>query len=299
MIQKVLENDELCVTILPEFGAKISSIYFKKKRFELAAPNTRGMYLPSDAGTRFEDRDASGLDDAFPNINEETVTEAGRTVHYRDHGDIWRSAFDVVEVSEQDITLRMYNAERGYLYQKRIEVRDNTVQLHYEITNLTEEPFPALWAFHGLLRYEEDMTFFYPDGTDGFINAMKDPVLGEADRCYRPDSPVYDFTRVPAKDSLDMKKFYVQGKVKEGRCGCRYPKAGVCCTLSYDAAILPYLGVWITAGGYRGDYNCALEPSNGYYDAISKARSTGTLAYLKPGQPWRFTLTLSIEEENC
>lgn len=68
------------------------------------------------------------------------------------------------------------------------------------------------------------------------------------------------------------------------------------CRLKYDARKLPYLGVWITAGGFRGDYNCALEPSSGYYDDIRTARENGTAYMLKKDEPMIFDLEVILEE---
>ena len=48
-----------------------------------------------------------------------------------------------------------------------------------------------------------------------------------------------------------MVKYYVDQKVKTGFCGYRYPSQGLRCTFRYDPEKLPYLGLWITAGGFR------------------------------------------------
>ena len=85
-----------------------------------------------------------------------------------------------------------------------------------------------------------------------------------------------------------MVKYYVDQKVKTGFCGYRYPSQGLRCTFRYDPEKLPYLGLWITAGGFRGDYNCALEPANGYYDSIPKAAESGSLCFLKKEEPFHF-----------
>lgn len=109
------------------------------------------------------------------------------------------------------------------------------------------------------------------------------------------ESP-YDFTGVPAVKPKSMVKYYVKGEVEEGCCGYEYPSQHMRCRLSYNEKILPYLGVWITAGGYRGDYNCAFEPSNGFYDSIEIARENGSLYQLKPGEPLEFDMVIEIEE---
>lgn len=69
------------------------------------------------------------------------------------------------------------------------------------------------------------------------------------------------------------------------------------CTLKYDANKLPYLGVWITAGGYRGDYNCALEPATGFYDDVPRTIKNGTIRVLEPGGEFAFTLEISLRKE--
>ena len=66
--------------------------------------------------------------------------------------------------------------------------------------------------------------------------------------------------------------------------------------MRYDAAKLPYLRVWITAGGFQGDYNCSLEPPSGFYDKVSRARTLKTLPVLGSGEETEFELALSLEE---
>lgn len=50
----------------------------------------------------------------------------------------------------------------------------------------------------------------------------------------------------------------------------------------------------VSAGGFRGDYNCALEPANGYYDDIRIAHRNQSLYYLRKGKPLQFTLELEV-----
>lgn len=105
----------------------------------------------------------------------------------------------------------------------------------------------------------------------------------------------YDFSRVPEKTSKTMVKYYVDEKIGKGFCGYRYPAHGVECTLKYDAKKLPFLGVWVTAGGFRGDYNCALEPSNSYYDDIRIAKHNKTVYLLKRERPLLFELEIRLK----
>ena len=61
---------------------------------------------------------------------------------------------------------------------------------------------------------------------------------------------------------------------------------------------IPCIWTWhgLTAGDFQGDYNCALEPSSGFYDKVSRAGTLKTLPVLGSGEETEFELALSLEE---
>lgn len=94
-----------------------------------------------------------------------------------------------------------------------------------------------------------------------------------------------------------MEKYYVEGMVGEGYCGYLYPVQGMKAEISYDPEKLPYLGFWVTAGAFRGDFNCALEPTTGFYDSIAVAQKNGRCPALAPDEQMGFTITVRLCEE--
>lgn len=287
-----LDNDMLRAVILPERGGKTASIVYKPRNFELLA-QPKGEYPPLEHSMNFSLGDASGFDDAFPSIDPETVNVGGKQVAYPDHGEIWT------------MTMRAYLLDGGlmlmgeskllpYSYQKEIRLDGDKVIYRYTITHTGGEPFPCLWACHCLMRYEPDMRLSYPKGMEYAVNVLQSEELRACGACHALAGGVYDFTSVPPPLSLTMVKYYLQGCCVEGRCGCRYPSQSVACDMEFDAQALPYLGFWLTAGGYRGEYNCAFEPATGYYDSISRAQSTKTVYILESGQTLSFSLTLHL-----
>ncbi len=289
----VLENNILKVTVLPRLGGKSASVFYKINDFELFPPVQNGVYKEPQEDTLFEDCDASGFDDAFPTIvgvNKESPGDEGR---YTDHGEIWRSSMKA-KILQEYLELTYKSEKNGYFYKKDISLHGSSVIYQYSIQNVSREDFPCLWAMHGLARYEEDMELFYPEGVKSFLNTMDSPLLGKEGTRYPARNQTYDFYTVPEASSLTMVKYYAEGKVSEGRCGYRYPGQNVQCEILYDEKKLPYLGFWLTAGGFRGDYNCAMEPSNGYYDGIGKARENGSLFVLKAGETLKFTIKIRL-----
>jgi hypothetical protein len=77
-----------------------------------------------------------------------------------------------------------------------------------------------------------------------------------------------------------------------------YPSQNIRAEIFFDAAVLPYLGFWITSGGFRGDYNCAFEPSSGCYDRVSIAKANKRPDYLGPGEIKTFSLNINLKEKN-
>lgn len=292
MSKLILENHQIQVTVLPEFGGKISSIYYKEKNFECVAVNRSGVYEKSNRTTAFSDRDASGIDDVFPSFEEEKVYYEGRESQYTDHGEIWRSCFEVVKVTLSEVELFYSSDENAYDYTKIIRLLKSGVSIKYHIVNKAESPLPCIWGFHGLFRYESDMRFFYPKGIKKFTNVFQSEELGSVGSTYSLDNEQYDFKGVGSIFQKSAVKYYAEEEVQEGRCGYYYPSHGVACELQYDYEVLPYLGVWITAGGYRNDYNCALEPTNGFYDTVLRAINNKKVYYLVKDTPLEFELQI-------
>ena len=300
-----MENDFLRVIILPGLGGKVASLYYKPKEFEAAAQTERRYPERYEAHTLFSEGDSSGLDEAFPTIVASSPEYGDRRFWYPDHGEIWKSAMEY-RIDGSGLILTCQSARNPYRYKKELSLRQNELHYHVCIENNSDMDFPCLWAFHGLMRYEPDMRLIFQDTIRCFLNVSDSRELGSADnRFYISEEGIwhcgqriYDFTRVPPPEVVTELKYYASDEVKRGACGYEYPAQGVRCMLNYDETKLPYLGFWVTAGAYRGDYNCAWEPSNSFYDGIGTAEKNRKLYVLKAGEEVSFSLCLSFEDLN-
>ena len=292
----ILENDRLKIELLPEMGGKILSFFSKEGNFELAAQPAR-RHPEGAAARKFSDW-AFGMDDTFPSIDAETVEWKGRRLEYPDHGEIWKNGFALTDQTDQSASLFWKSESFGYSYQKESLLKEEHLTIRYRIVNESENELPCLWTWHGLLRYEQDVEFSLPEEIERFRNVLSDGPLGEAGILYPRKNPVYDFERMPKTNGPCMVKYYGEEPVREGICEAFYPAQGMLLRLSYDAGVLPYLGVWITAGGFQGDYNWAIEPTSGFYDSVSTAEKNKKLKVLGPGEVMEFELTLSLSKKS-
>lgn len=294
-----LENTNLRIVICPSLGGKITSFYLKEKDFELAAKSSqeqtqaRGQLEAEKRKDNFAPY-AYGMDDAFPNVNQEMIDWDGRILHYPDHGEIWSADFEICERASDKVRIKWQSPEFNYSYEKCMKLRGNTLEIEYHIVNHGKEELPCIWTWHGLLRYEQDMELILPKDVIHCRNVLDDCILGKEGMVYPLQNDTYDFTKMPNPVECDMIKYYNEEDVMEGHCGIYYPTQNVSHYLDYDAKIFPYLGIWITAGGFQGDFNAALEPTNGYYDRISKARENQKLPVLQADEILSFVLKLTL-----
>lgn len=295
---KLLENKFLRVVVYPGMGGKITSLFHKERMFEAAAQSGGAKKRAARQGFA---RYAYGLDDAFPNIDEEDFIRNHRKLHYPDHGEVWSADFKILDCRQDFLKIAWESKAFGYRYEKELYLKEDTLSMRYDITNIGEEELPAIWTWHGLMRYEEDMEILLPEDTKRCRNVLEDKDLGRPDTIYPYKKSVYDFSKVPAAASRKAVKYYIEPESADGTiseqsacCGFFYPSRRMCCLLQYNKEKLPYLGVWVTAGGFLGDYNCALEPSNGFYDSVSKAAANDRLPVLAPGECMDFELDVSL-----
>ena len=294
-----MQNETLRCVCLPEHGGKLASLYHKETGFELLFQSPSGRFRKAQPGSAFGDFEACGFDDAFPSIDAGIVSTERGDVRYFDHGEIWTAKFDCQQRTD-GLRLTYQSPFLGYRYVKSLSLSENMLKVEYMIRNESDTLFPCIWACHCLVNYRSDMRLIFPKGTKSVMTVMDTEMLGPAGAVYRypvdktADGNSYDFTRVPPADGKTMLKYYSCGVSHEGRCGYRYPSDGLEAVIRYDEKTLPYLGFWITAGGYRGDMNCALEPTNGFYDSIAMAQRNGKCPELALGDEMRFWIEIAL-----
>ncbi len=294
-----LENENLRVVVLPYLGGKIASLYKKDKDFELVYQNKEEVYRKAKVYDNFAEFDASGLDDAFPSIDEGIVKFKNNEILYPDHGEIWTGTFDFNIVGDT-VELYFTSTILSYDYKKIISLNENLLEINYEIVNTGKENLPCIWAAHYLVNCHEDMELILPKSTDSVMNVCKSKYLGEigdlhsypiTKDCYGNE---YRLDKIFPHNANKYEKYYICNPISEGKCGIYYPHKDVAYLLHFDKEKLPYIGFWVTEGGFRGDYNCALEPSNGFYDSIDRARLEGKLHELRVGENLNFTIGIEL-----
>ena len=261
-----LMNDRLQVKVLPEYGGKIASLRFHGLEL-LAQPPDDTVYAPVP-GSVFDEHAAWGWDDVFPAMG-------GGYDH--DHGFIWTTPMNA-ETNRESITLTA--DVEGWRYCKRLTLQDNGLYAVWHITNQTRQTKSALWVCHCLWNAKPGIRFEFPQGYE--------PLLA-GEEC---EDAVY----ACCPDTVMCAKQWGVRAINKGHCGFFLPDKQGRVVIWYDAAKLPFLGFWISTGGWNNTRQFAFEPSTSFYDTRARAEASGTLLALQPGESVSFSMEIQVQD---
>lgn len=275
-----LENEILKLEVLRDYGAKIASIVHLEREHEFLFQPTLGRYELPIYGDDFYKYDTSGIDDTIPTIDADIYPES--KVALMDHGDTWAQVWEYEVVGDTLIcTVELKSLPLKLV--KKLKLVENRIEFKYELINETDEDIMYLWAFHGLNVFnDETEMFFRQEGT--ILNVI--------------DGTDYDFDykKLVNYEDGSENKYYFEDEITDGYCGLDYRDVKLKYILDYDTKINAYLGVWITKGGFKGEYNCALESASGYYDSLSRAYENDKYSTVKAKSSVQWDMNVIIEE---
>jgi len=295
-----VENEIIKLAVLPELGAKIASLVYKPQNFEVLFQPTQGMYQIPEYGSDFPRYDTSGVDEMFPTIDPCKYPYASSYFGTKlpDHGELWTLPWTVTEADEY-LTTNVQGVALPYTISRKISLDDHAIQLDYEVANIGDELIHGLWAFHGLTACDEWTRLILPQG-QGVINVQDSTILGPAGTSHSfpitigQDGKEYHLNHVEPQSNGTTKKIYVEGPVSEGQTALTLNQGQLLYTLLFPKEKVPYLGVWINEGGFKGEYNCALEPATGYYDSLEIAHEKQCVQSIKPGESIEWCLRIEL-----
>lgn len=279
----LIKTPRAVATFLPEDGGKLASLQAADgwEFLEQAKGDAYGV-LAYDGS--YVEAECSACDDMYPTID--PCTPSPHFPEYPDHGEVCRMPF-TVKVEEQSFTLSVVSRRLGFTYEKRVTCdEEGHLLLHYTIHNGTAYEFPDLWAMHCMLRGDESARLLLPFDEAEPVEMM----FGPPDALELPRDRLLPF----AADAPTY-KFYYPGPMPEGFCGCRYEKNGHQVLFRFDEKKVPYLGLWLNSGGFKGMYNLALEPCTALYDTPDRALQRGRGSCLAPGETVTFTIRVEIQ----
>lgn len=298
----ILENEFLKVIVLKSFGAKIASIYYKKQRFEVLFQSVKDEYAIPKYGDSFEKYDTSGWDEMFPTIDkcEYPYDTKHKGIEMPDHGELWSISWSFT-IEGEGLKAVAVSPKFDYIFTRYICLNESTIHAKYEIKNIGEDSLYGLWAFHGLLACDEQSKLLLYNVHE-IVNVHESDELGKVGTVHNYPltknikSGDYHLDKIKPASAKKTEKFYVNGELLKGEAGITLNKGNLSLIMQFPKEKLPYLGVWINEGGFKDEYNCAIEPASGFYDSVEIAKKYNKIRKIKAGEVDSWFLDLTLKE---
>jgi len=273
-----LETELMKVIVVPEIGAKIVSLFYKPTQKEWLLDSGQRPLVVLAEGAAFGKSDMSGWDECFPTINpcQYPLEGANYGNHLPDHGEIWSIPWQAA-LEQESLTLKVAGKCLPYTFQRKMSfIAEDVMRLEYEAINLSDEALSVMWTAHPQFTVTSDTRICLPE-------AIKEMICVHGGNTLLADEAVYNWpvaavageeTHLDTMDftvEKDSKKLYYPTAVPEGWSGLSCSESEDYLLMKVDKEQVPYLGIWIDELDYNDRVTCALEPSTGFYDSLTKA----------------------------
>ncbi len=299
----VFESSNMIVKFLPDFGAGIGSIFYKKagKEFLVQRPEPAYRTVPFDGS--YVDGECSGLDDMFPTIDTCFYEkDPWKGAKLADHGEIWNLKA-MTGISRDAACFTIHGIRLPYIFEKRARfISDSVLRIDYKVINNTQFDMEFIWAAHTMLNTEPGVKIMVPPELKKaiavFSNTGRIGNYGEEFDWpeYTDKNGVRRNIAVMGQREDNCEKYYFKNTLKKGWCAAHYPD-GNCFALSFPAEKVPYLCVLHNPGSFRNIYNLFLEPCTASFDRPDFAAVRGQNS--KVGSFSEYNWYLNIVIGNC
>lgn len=302
-----LESETIRIVVVPTMGAKIVSLLDKRTGVEwLAGPGER-PFRPAAYGATFDQQDMSGWDEMFPTITACSYPAPGAYagVPLPDHGEVW--AVPWTNLGGEDLTLAVEGRALPYRLTRRLSLSGSTtLRFDFHLLNLGTEPMPYIWAAHPQFACGTEAQVVLPQEVTQVYNVLTEEWGWGAFNATRPwpiatreDGVALQLDAIGSPTLKRARKFYVMPEQTIGAATLVRRLAGDWLRMDWDAAQVPYLGLWVDEGALNAASVAAPEPATGFYDSLALAWQNQRVAVVQPGAEvtWWLTVQLGTSEE--
>ena len=300
---QLLENDFLRLTFLPDYACKLASLVSKKTGREFLFQSSKETLEIPPYGAPFSAYDSSGFDEVFPSIDACPYPDGPwKNLSVPDHGEVWAMQWSSAFGPDGKSVKSVVRSEHfPYVLSRTVTLKSNEILFEYEAENTADEPFKFIWTPHCLLACSPATRLLIPGNlTEVMTVEHSTRRLGPWGTRHNYPMTVdvtghpFDLAATEPVTAQNCEKFYFTSPNTAGWCGVEHTDTGEQLIYEYPADKVPYLGIWKTQGGYRGDYNIALEPCTGVYDDLYAADKIRRTAVIPPHGKYTWTLKMTV-----
>lgn len=295
----MLSNRWIRLVLLPELGGKLWSLEYRPRALEWLWHNPRVPLTRAPFGSSFDDHWAGGADVAFPSCYTSywdgwSVPELGEWWSIP-----WNARFD-----EDDQTGALVLSAGGRVWPVevtraiRLAHEAPVVTLEFQITNISQKPYPFVMGFHPALAIAPGHRI---DVSPGMVQVDESDGIGTIGQKYCwPWLPTpqgeRDMRMVPPPTRGEYGGHFLRPSGPDLWWAVTDSRQRTGLGLAAPRDQFAGFWMWQVYGGWRGYYHLALEPWTGYPITLHRAVEAGSAQWLMPGEPYHTTLTLTCFE---
>ena len=291
-----LANAQVEVMVIPALGAKLFSLRsLATGREWLWRPPEPTRLFANRLGDAFTDGTLVGADECLPTIGACTV--AG--LELPDHGEVWSAAWSLDEsaLASGEIRTSLRLPRSPFTFARTVSLNEGTVLLDYALQNHASTRQPFLWALHPLLTFVEGDHLCLPEEVRQVrVESARQPDSPRGAQWNWPSpEPGVDLHALKLAGDEASVKFFA-GPLTSGMARIENSRTGDRLEFRWPVSEHPFLGVWLTRGGWLGAHHPAIEPTNAPCDALDAALYEPTPAlFVDAGDTrhWRVVLDLT------
>jgi hypothetical protein len=301
ILQVVLENDQLRLTVLPELGGRLWSIVDRARGEELLWHHPTLPLSAVTPGAGYDDAFAGGWDELFP--SDAAVEVYG--IAFPDHGEWWSQPWEW-QVVEEPEALTLSLAGSGYatphdaLRTITLHRSGATFTWRTQITNTGDVEIPYIWRHHPALPIRRGSRLELPPARVE-ANADDAGAMSAAPftwpHAILADGSARDLSVLPEADSGEVWMLYAT-ELPEGLVRITWPGNGEGEThgisFSFDPSRVTAVTTFATFGGWRDLQTILPEVGVGYPADLREAVAAGTAGRLGVGETVEFEVRVEV-----
>lgn len=256
----ILDNGAVRVVVLPRLGGRIWELtdVLRERQWIWHRPGAALVQLPG--GASYDDNWAGGWEELFP--NDAPGTLEGRMLH--DHGVWWSAAWRVLALSDAEGPRLRIGAdfpEYSVICEKEIFLPTGRGEciVSYWIRNQGESTLPFLFKQHLPVALRADSRLLLPGGRVTPVDPSFGNLLPGPGPYAWPNAAGVDLSTV-LPVSCKAREFVYVSELPEAWCGVVDRGSGAHLTMHFDAALVPYVWLFMSYGGWRDCHTVVLEP---------------------------------------
>ena len=294
-VQKLtIKNKNLTLSLIPSLGAKIISIKDRNGKEYLSRSTL--TYKKRSKIKKYSQTEYDGIDECFISMHGKYPLAPFKDKVIKTHGPLIYKEWKWLK-EEKGISLEAKLDDWKLTFKRELFLNENSIILHYTLTNHSKFDFYFLYAFQPLFAASKGTKVNWP-----LMTKIK-PAYSSKNFLAKQGKTLNWFEVKNAKNEFllsaqfvpNSKRYYKYYTVEPLSEATLEHADGRRLKLQWDKKVLPAMAVWSNEGAYGKLNQIGLQPTTSRFEAIAEAFKANESKYVRGNSEFSWKITLTIE----